>query len=81
MEQVERPWSIEEQVQPEATAEPTFDHLFYDHHERVYRGLYPIVGNSHEAEKLMQDAFVKTLERWERIDNPAGYLYRSNMPI
>lgn len=29
----------------------------------------------------MQDAFVKMLERWERIDNPAGYLSRSNMPI
>ena len=77
MEQMERPWSIEEQVQSEATAEPTFDDLFSDHHERLYRALYLIVGNSHEAEELMQDAFVKVLERWDRIDNPAGYLYRS----
>ena len=77
MEQMERPWSIEEQVQPEATAESTFDDLFSDHHERLYRALYLIVGNSHEAEELMQDAFVKVLERWDRIDNPAGYLYRS----
>jgi hypothetical protein len=58
-------WSIEEQVQPEATAESTFDDLFSDHHERLYRALYLIVGNSHEAEELMQDAFVKVLERWE----------------
>jgi len=77
MQQMERPWSIEEQVQPEATAESTFDDLFADHHERLYRALYLIVGNSHEAEELMQDAFVKVLERWDRIDNPSGYLYRS----
>src|SRR5262245_39708801 len=25
----------------------------------------------------MQDAFVRVLERWGRIDNSAGYLYRS----
>ena len=24
----------------------------------------------------MQDAFVRVLERWDRIDSPAGYLYR-----
>jgi RNA polymerase sigma factor (sigma-70 family) len=77
MEQMERSWSFEEQVQPEAAAEATFDDLFADHHERLYRALYLIVGNSHEAEELMQDAFVKVLERWDRIENPAGYLYRS----
>ena len=48
-----------------------------DAHDRLYRALYLIVGNSHEADELMQDAFVKVLERWDRIDNPAGYLYRS----
>ncbi len=61
-----------------ATAQPpTFEDLFADEHERLYRALYLIVGNSHEAEELMQDAFVHVLERWDRIDNPAGYLYRS----
>ena len=78
MEQMERPWSLAQQVQAEATAEPlTFEDLFADQHERLYRALYLIVGNSHEAEELMQDAFLRVLERWERIDNPAGYLYRS----
>lgn len=61
-----------------ATAQPlTFEDLFADEHERLYRALYLIVGNSHEAEELMQDAFVQVLERWDRIDNSAGYLYRS----
>jgi hypothetical protein len=54
-----------------------FEDLFADQHERLYRALYLIVGNSHEAEELMQEAFLLVLERWDRIDNPAGYLYRS----
>ena len=75
---MERPLSLAKQVDAEAKALPlTFEDLFADQHERLYRALYLIVGNSHEAEELMQDAFVKVLERWDRIDNPAGYLYRS----
>lgn len=77
MYQMERSWSLALQVGTESTQALTFEELFADQHERLYRALYLIVGNSHEAEELMQDAFVKVLERWDRIDNPAGYLYRS----
>jgi RNA polymerase sigma factor (sigma-70 family) len=78
MYQMERPWSLTERADGETKGQPlTFEDLFADHHERLYRALYLIVGNSHEAEELMQDAFVKVLERWDGIDNPAGYLYRS----
>src|SRR5262245_5519091 len=51
--------------------------LFADEHERLYRALYLIVGSSHDAEELMQDAFFRVLERWDRIDNPAVYMFRS----
>lgn len=65
-------------VNAEATAGPlTFEDLFADEHARLYRALYLIIGNTHEAEELMQDAFLHVLERWDRIDDPAGYLYRS----
>ena len=78
MQHMERHLSLAGQLHPDAAAEPlTFEELFADHHGRLYRALYMIVGNRHEAEELMQDAFVKVLERWDRIDNPAGYLYRS----
>jgi DNA-directed RNA polymerase specialized sigma24 family protein len=50
----------------------TFEDLFADQHERLHRALYLIVGNSHEVEELLQDAFVKVLERWDRIDNRPG---------
>jgi RNA polymerase sigma factor (sigma-70 family) len=78
IEHMETPWSPAEQPVARATSQPfTFEELFWDEHERLYRALYLIVGNSQEAEELMQDAFVHVLERWDRIDSPAGYLYRS----
>jgi RNA polymerase sigma-70 factor (ECF subfamily) len=78
MAQMERSWSLARQVDADATTRAlTFEDLFDEQHERLYRALYLIVGNKHEAEELMQDAFVKVLERWDRIDNHAGYLYRS----
>jgi RNA polymerase sigma-70 factor (ECF subfamily) len=78
MVQMERSWGLTQQADTNASAQAlTFEDLFDEQHERLYRALYLIVGNTHEAEELMQDAFVKVLERWDRIDNPAGYLYRS----
>ena len=78
MEHVERSSSLAQEVDANATAVPlTFEDLFADQHARLYRALYLIVGNSHEAEELMQDAFLHVFERWDRIDNPSGYLYRS----
>jgi RNA polymerase sigma-70 factor (ECF subfamily) len=78
MEHMERPSSLTPDVSAEATtAALTFEDLFVDQHERLYRALYLIVGDTHEAEELMQDAFLHVLERWDRIDDPAGYLYRS----
>jgi RNA polymerase sigma factor (sigma-70 family) len=78
MEHMERPSSVAQDMDAKATAMPlTFEELFAYQHKRLYRALYLIVGNSHEAEELMQDAFLHVLERWDRIDNPAGYLYRS----
>jgi RNA polymerase sigma factor (sigma-70 family) len=75
---MERPSSLAQDLDVKATALPqTFEDLFAEQHERLYRALYLIVGNTHEAEELTQDAFLQVLERWDHIDNPAGYLYRS----
>jgi RNA polymerase sigma factor (sigma-70 family) len=60
-----------------AAARPTFEEVFADQHERLFRALYLTVGNSHDSEELMQDAFLHVLERWDRVDDPVAYLYRS----
>jgi RNA polymerase sigma-70 factor, ECF subfamily len=82
MEHMDRPLSLAGGVDATAsehieTERPTFEELFANEHEKLYRALYLIVGNGHDAEELVQEAFMHVFERWEKIANPAGYLYRS----
>jgi RNA polymerase sigma-70 factor, ECF subfamily len=63
----------------EAEHAQAFEDFFHAHYERLLRVLYLSTGSRHEAEDLAQDAFVRVYERWprvERLENPAGYLYR-----
>ena len=58
---------------------------FYDAEGRtLFRRLWLVTGNRAEAEEIMQDAFVKVWERWDRVgtmDDPVGYLYRTAMNL
>lgn len=64
----------------EAHAGPlNFEEFFLEVHDRLYRALYFVTGSSADAEELMQDAFLKLWERWDRldtIDDPVAYLFR-----
>jgi RNA polymerase sigma-70 factor, ECF subfamily len=72
---------VELSPEPEAPVAPlSFEELFLDVHDRLYRALYFITGSSADAEELMQEAFLKLWERWDRmdkIDDPVAYLFRS----
>jgi len=60
-------------------ARARFDEFFEDEHTRLYKALYFVTGNRHDAEDLMQDAFLKIWERWDdidRIQDPTAYLFR-----
>src|SRR5213596_925041 len=69
--------------EPEPPMAPlSFEELFLDVHDRLYRALYFITGSSADAEELMQDAFLKLWEQWDRIDkidDPVAYLSRSGL--
>jgi RNA polymerase sigma-70 factor, ECF subfamily len=57
-----------------------FEDFFEAESRTLYRRLCLVTGNRHEAEEVMQDAFISVLERWDRVsamENPAGYLYRT----
>jgi RNA polymerase sigma-70 factor, ECF subfamily len=58
---------------------------FYEAEARIlFRRLWLVTGNRAEAEELMQDAFLKVWERWDRVggvDDPIGYLYRTAMNL
>jgi RNA polymerase sigma-70 factor (ECF subfamily) len=63
---------------------PTFEGFFDAQRDRLFRALCVITGSRSEAEDIAQDAFVKVLERWDRVsamDDPAGYLHRTAMNL
>jgi RNA polymerase sigma factor (sigma-70 family) len=66
---------------PQRTAGPRdFRAFFEDEHRRLLKTLYFVTGDRHEAADLMQDAFLKLWERWDRIEtieDPRAYLFRA----
>ena len=55
-----------------------FESFFAKYYELVLRTMYLVTGDRGEAEDLVQEAFVKAYERWDRLckmDNPSGYVY------
>jgi RNA polymerase sigma-70 factor (ECF subfamily) len=59
---------------------PSFEEFFLEHRDPLFRVLWLIVRNRQEAEEIMQEAFVRVLERWDRVSahpDPGGYLYRT----
>lgn len=60
----------------------TFGSFFEQEKAGLFGALCLVTRNRSEAEDLTQDAFVRVLERWERVnamDDPRGYLYRTAM--
>jgi RNA polymerase sigma-70 factor (ECF subfamily) len=63
-------------------APQSFEELFLDQHDRLYRALYFITGSRDDAEELMQDAFLKLWERWDSIgaiEDPVAWLFRVSL--
>ena len=68
-----------------ATLEHTagsFEDFFREEHAGLFRALCLVTGSRQEAEDIMQIAFMKVFERWERVAvmvHPQGFLYRIAM--
>jgi RNA polymerase sigma-70 factor (ECF subfamily) len=57
---------------------PSFEAFFSSAHARLFGTLCVVTADAGEAEELMQEAFVRVWERWDRVrfhPDPAGYLY------
>jgi RNA polymerase sigma factor (sigma-70 family) len=65
---------------PERASVPMdFAAFFAEQHRGLFKALYFVTGNRADAAELMQDAFLKLWERWDRIDrvdDPTAYLFR-----
>jgi len=67
---------------PSAAVPLAFETFFEREKEDLYGALCLVTRNRFEAEELTQDAFVRLLERWDRVGamgDPRGYLYRTAM--
>ena len=65
-----------------AKVHASFETFFEQTHQRLFGGLCLVTGNRHEAEEIMQDAYLKIWERWDRVsgmDDPTGFLFRTAM--
>jgi DNA-directed RNA polymerase specialized sigma24 family protein len=62
----------------------SFGEFFEEHHRRLFSALCAATANRQEAEEVMQEAFLKLWERWDRVsglEDPVGYLYRTAMNV
>ncbi len=76
-----------EPVRPGNRAAPDrleFEVFFEGEHGRLFGTLCLATGDAGEAEELMQEAFLKLWEHWDRVQahpDPRGYLYRTAFNI
>jgi RNA polymerase sigma-70 factor (ECF subfamily) len=61
-----------------------FEGLVNAQYDKLYGGLCLITRDRVEAEDVLQEAFLRVWERWDRVvemDDPAGYLFRTAMNL
>lgn len=61
-----------------------FEDFVQTEHADLYSALCLIIRDRGEAEDVMQEAFLKVWERWDRVqemEHPAGYLYRTALNL
>jgi RNA polymerase sigma-70 factor, ECF subfamily len=75
----------EEVMEREVAEEPrSFEVFFASEHARLFGALCLVTGDRSEAEEIMQDAFLRLWERWDRVaevDDPSAYLFRTAMNV
>jgi RNA polymerase sigma-70 factor, ECF subfamily len=66
-----------------AEAPQLFEDFFGEEHARLFGALCFVTGDRHEAEEIMQDAFLRMWERWDEVQfaDPSAYLFRTAMNV
>lgn len=58
-------------------ASTSFEDVYRSEGLKMLRVAFLMVGSQQQAEEIVHDAFAALLERWDRVDRPAGYLRAS----
>jgi len=86
---MKEPTDVAERVPPREVFEAaevtsSFGALYAARYRDVYAAMWLVTRNRYEAEEIAQDAFLKVLERWDRIralEDPVGYVYTTAMNV
>jgi len=74
------PWMVAIPEMQITRADAVSFEAFYEANvDRVFGAMYLVCGSTHEAEDVVQEAFVRAYERWDQVmaaGNPEGYVYR-----
>ena len=62
------------EVVPGGGRDAAFDELYRSEHLAMLRLAFLLTSDRESAAEIAQEAFVRTYERWDRLDNPGGYL-------
>jgi RNA polymerase sigma-70 factor (ECF subfamily) len=83
-EVAEREAGWNDAFQPMVAEHASFEEFFQVERDPLFRVMFVITRNRHEAEDLSQEAFVRVWERWDTVgamENPIGYLHRTAMNL
>jgi RNA polymerase sigma-70 factor (ECF subfamily) len=62
----------------------SFESFFEEQRSRLFGALCLVTGSRAEAEEIVQDAFLRLWERWDRVatlEDPTGFLFRTAMNV
>ena len=62
----------------------TFEVFFAATNPRLFTALWLVTGDRYEAEEIAQEAFLRVLERWDRVsrlEDPESYVFRTAMNV
>ena len=71
---------VEMDINEAAFPPASFEAFFQQERDSLYRALWLVTRNRFEAEDLTQEAFVRVLDRWDRVSamgDPRAYLFRT----
>ena len=74
MGEVTEPLAPPPPPQWETPAVESFDDVFRRESEAMVRVAFLMVRSAPQAEEIVQDAFTRLLERWDRVPHPGAYL-------
>lgn len=62
----------------------SFESFFEENRSKVFGAMCLVTGNRQEAEEITQDAFLRLLERWDRVarlEDLTGFLFKTAMNV